>query len=70
MFTGKQLRLLRHIRGMKQEEVAVKIDVRQQRYSVLENSDEISEEKQNLILAALKYSKEEGKRILALLPQE
>jgi transcriptional regulator with XRE-family HTH domain len=69
MFTGKQLRLLRHIRGMKQEEVAVKIDVRQQRYSVLENSDKISEEKQNLILAALKYSKEEGERILGLLPQ-
>jgi transcriptional regulator with XRE-family HTH domain len=67
MFTGDQLRKLRQIKGIKQEDLAKRLGIKQQRYSVLENSKKVSEEKQRLILQALNYSSEEANKIVGLL---
>ena len=66
MFTGKKLRLLRIARQIKQKEMARKLGVTQQRYSALENSSAITEEKFKAILKILKVSKPEAEKIFAI----
>ncbi|MET0393615.1 MAG: helix-turn-helix transcriptional regulator [Chitinophagaceae bacterium] len=68
MFTGEKIRLLRITRHVKQSEMARRLGISQQRYSALENSGFISEEKQVLIMNVLKYSMQDAQRILSVLP--
>ena len=68
MFTGEKLRLLRSTKQIKQNEMARMLGISQQRYSALENSPAISEEKEKLILNVLKYSKQDVEKIFSLLP--
>lgn len=68
MFTGEKIRLLRITRHVKQAEMARRMGISQQRYSALENSSTISEEKQEMIMNVLSYSRQDAQRILSLLP--
>lgn len=68
MFTGEKIRLLRITRHVKQSEMARRLGISQQRYSALENSHSVSEEKQQRIMDVLSYSRQDAQKILALLP--
>ena len=61
--TVNELRILRQLRGMKQKEVAQKMKISSQRYSILENSEHLSYERTIEILAALDFT-EEAARVL------
>lgn len=67
MFTGKKLRMLRIFRQIKQKEMARGLGITQQRYSILENSSKIPDERAKEILAVLRFSKKEAAKIFALL---
>lgn len=62
--TGKQLRLLRVFKQIKQEEAARQLRVSQQRYSALENSHHILENRIPSILSALRYTTDTALRVL------
>ena len=67
MFTGEKLRQLRLTRQMKQTQIAYKLNITQQRYSALENSDKLPDDWYPRILHVLNYTKEEADRLLDVL---
>jgi transcriptional regulator with XRE-family HTH domain len=68
MFTCDELRLLRASRRMKQPELAKKMNISTQRFSQLENNDDLTSERINEILAALGYTKETARKYLDSIP--
>ncbi len=69
MLTGKQVHLLRLLKGLPQKELADKINVKQQRISVIEKNHRIlSHNLTKRVLAALQFSEKEAKNILKSLP--
>jgi transcriptional regulator with XRE-family HTH domain len=65
MITGEELRLLRQLYCMKQQQMAKALHITQQRYSVLENRDGLlPADKAEKVLAALKLSREDARRFL------
>jgi transcriptional regulator with XRE-family HTH domain len=68
MITGEQLRWLRQLRNMKQEEMALAMNIRQQQYSQIENLPKISAKSLTKALAALNLSLEAALTIVSKLP--
>jgi DNA-binding transcriptional regulator YiaG len=66
-FTGDHLRFLRTIRKMKQPVLALKLGVKQQAVSKMENKDCIPCEKADEYLQALGLQKDEALRLLELI---
>lgn len=66
--TSTQLRLLRHSRQMKQEQVARKMGIKKQRYSQLENHKELNPERLTEILKVLGYTPETAAKYLESIP--
>ena len=67
-FTGEHLRFLRTIKKIKQPVLALKLGVKQQTVSKMENKDCIPCEKADEYLQAMGLGKEEALRLLALMP--
>ncbi len=68
MITGEQLRLLRQIHNIKQEQMAKALQITQQRYSMLEKLQLLPAEKTEKVLATLNLSLEDAHSILNTLP--
>lgn len=68
MMDGKLLQMLRCIRGEKQNNIAKALGIEQSAYSDLEQSKEISAEREQQILAFLKFTKEEAEELEKFLP--
>lgn len=67
MLTGEQLRLLRQARQVKQKEMARKMGISQQRYSMLEKSKRISDTHVEKLLSILKFTLADVEKIFATL---
>jgi transcriptional regulator with XRE-family HTH domain len=68
MQSGKSLLLLRKLKGLSQQEVADRLAITQQAYSKIEKKEWIDYEKVDVILTALKSSREELESIKKLIP--
>lgn len=68
MLTGEQVRLLRHARQIKQNEMARRMGVSQQRYSALEKSRKINGAHLEKILSILNFTVAEVTSIFKHLP--
>ncbi len=69
MITGSQLRILRQIFKLTQEELSIKMNLAQQRIAALEKIEkELSPDIITNALAALHLTKDEALRILESLP--
>lgn len=68
MFTNNEIRLLRHSRQIKQEEVARKMGITKQRYSELENNKKIPQKRITEILKVLGYDHETARKFLDNIP--
>lgn len=68
MLTGEQVRLLRHARQIKQNEMARRMGVSQQRYSALEKSRKINGTHLEKILSILNFTVAEVTSIFKHLP--
>ena len=69
MLTGKQVLLLRLVKGLAQKELADKINVNQQRISVIEKKTRIlSKNLSKRVITALQFSEQEAKNIINSLP--
>jgi len=69
MLTGKQVLLLRLVKGLAQKELADKINVNQQRISVIEKKTRIlSKNLSKRVLTALQFSEQEAKNIINSMP--
>ena len=69
MLTGVQLRLLRQARGLMQKELAGRMNIAQQRLSILEKSkNSISDTCARKALNALKFTKKEAMKFLNNIP--
>jgi DNA-binding transcriptional regulator YiaG len=67
-FTGEHLRFLRTIRKVKQPMLALKLGVKQQAVSKMENKDCIPREKADEYLKALGFKREEALLLLEIMP--
>ena len=67
-FTGEHLRFLRTIRKIKQPVLALKLGVKQQAVSKMENKDCVPCEKVDAYLDALGLKREEAMHLLELMP--
>lgn len=67
-FTGEHLRFLRTIRKIKQPVLALKLGVKQQAVSKMENKDFIPFEKAEEYLQALGLQKEDALKLIELMP--
>lgn len=67
-FTGDHLRFLRTIKKIKQPVLALKLGVKQQAVSKMENKDCIPCEKADEYLQALGLQREEALHLIALMP--
>lgn len=65
-FTGEHLRFLRSIKKIKQPTLALKLGVKQQAVSKMENKDCVACEKADAYLQALGLQREEAIRLLEL----
>ncbi len=68
MLTSKDIRLLRASRQMKQETIARKMHITKQRYSELENHQNLRLERVNEILNILGYTSETAAKYLESIP--
>jgi transcriptional regulator with XRE-family HTH domain len=68
MFSSYEIRLLRMSRQMKQEAIAQKMCITKQRYSELENHQNLRAERVAEILKALGYTFETAKKYLESIP--
>jgi len=59
IFSGKILRALRQLKGIKQQVIATRLGISQPAYSHIENRNYIDYEKFEQILSVLGYSKKE-----------
>ena len=66
MITGKTLRLLRTLRGIKQASLARKLGISQQAYSKIEKCDRLSAEKIQVILVAMGCSMQDLELLVQL----
>ena len=64
MFYGSQLRTLRQARGLLQKELASKMNIAQQRLSMLEQATKISVGCVGKALKALQFSEEDAVKLL------
>ena len=69
-FTGEHLRFLRTVKKVKQPALALKLGVKQQAVSKMENKDCITCEKADEYLQALGLQKEEALKLIDLMPPE
>lgn len=67
MISGNLVRLIRHLKGLKQESVAKKLGITQQAYSKLENADKIDDTKEKMILSVLEFSNSDLKILKEIL---
>lgn len=67
-FTADEIWLLRQSRGMKQKEVARKMNISIQRYSELKNNNNRPDNRTIEILAALNYTPETARKFLDNIP--
>jgi transcriptional regulator with XRE-family HTH domain len=65
---GELLKLLRNLKGIKQDEAARKLGVRQQAISKLEKCKNVSSQKFDAIIAAFKFSAEDIETAKRFLP--
>ena len=65
---GELLKLLRNLKGIKQDDAASKLGVRQQAISKLEHCKKISTKKFDKIIMAFKFSQEEIEAAKKYLP--
>lgn len=68
MFTPTEIRLLRLVRQIKQEDIARKMGITKQRYSELEKNKTIRPERINEILRILGYTMETARKYLDNIP--
>lgn len=68
MFTSNELRLLRHSRHIKQEQIARKMNIKKQRYSQLENNENLRQERMIEILRILGFTMETARKYLDSIP--
>jgi len=68
MIIGEKLRLLRQSRQIKQTEMADRMGISQQRYSILEKGKTISNSQYEKILLLLKYTAADVEIIFKTLP--
>ena len=68
-FTSSEIRLLRTSREIKQEVIALKMGITKQRYSELENSSNLKDERLLEILEILGYSPQSAKAYLESIPK-
>lgn len=68
VISGETLRILRQLKGMKQEVVAQKLGISQPAYCKLEKSDCINNGKLLQIINVLDYSQDEFEKIIRHLP--
>ena len=68
MLKPDEIRLLRHSREMKQLEVAQKMGITKQRYSELENHNNLQLQRLDEILKALGYTLETARNYLDSIP--
>ena len=69
-FTAKELRILRQLRNMQQKNVASKLKISPQRYSVLENNDDRPIERTNEILRAIGFTEATARKFLDSIPRK
>lgn len=68
MITPDEIRLLRQSRLLKQRIIARKMNISKQRYSELENHNNLRPERLNEILKALGYTLETARKYLDSIP--
>jgi len=68
MISGETLRLLRNIKGIKQETMAKSLGITQPAYCKLEHSQYINGEKLQKLLAILNYTEKEIEQLKKFLP--
>jgi transcriptional regulator with XRE-family HTH domain len=68
-FTAKELRMLRQSRNMQQKNVACKMKISLQRYSILENDDDRPVKRTIEILQILDFNERTAREFLDLIPQ-
>ena len=68
VLSSNEIRLLRHSRQVKQEDVARKMGITKQRYSELENHKDLRTERVSEILAMLGYTMETARKFLDNIP--
>lgn len=68
MFSSNEIRLLRHSRQIKQEDIARKMNITKQRYSELENHQSLRRERIDEIIKNLGYTIESARKYLDSIP--
>jgi len=68
MITGETLKVLRNIKGIKQETMAKSLGITQPAYCKLELSNHINEDKLQKILVILNCTENEVEKIIKFLP--
>jgi transcriptional regulator with XRE-family HTH domain len=68
MISGQCLRLLRLMKGIKQETIAKRLGISQPAYSKLENSNKLREERVQKVLNALSSTWEDLKKVSSFTP--
>ena len=68
MLSSDEIRLLRYSRQMKQEAISKKMGITKQRYSKLENKNNLRQERINEILEVLGYTLKTARNYLDNIP--